>query len=150
MDEIIRILLVEDTKEIAELIDSQVKEQTDIDYEIDWYPQLAQSPDGYYDINIVSDSNGNLEKSVRLLRSSNNRGSIFALSYHTEDVSFLKRLLALKIEWFLDKKNLDVEPLVQSVKKCLKTRNKLECLTQKLKELETVSSFESSSNVCIA
>ncbi len=130
----VRVLMIDDNQRLAVLLREKLsEEQTNLGvaFHVDWRQELE---DAEYDLYVVGTSKST--PVVKEIRKQDELAEIYVVSDH-EDFALLRDLFRLKISGFIDRKNFDILPILETSRK-ITLRAKLKILAEKAKELNAV------------
>jgi len=141
----VRIMMIDDREEFAELFQIKLREaMPDIDFALDWHEDLEEGMVFDHDAYIVDNRINGIAKGVEIveaIKAQHGNAVIFVFSNHG-DYHLLKDLFRLDVEYYVDKKEMDLVPVVTFIKSGLQFREKTECMAAKLDAIAEMAEGE--------
>ena len=129
------ILVIEDQQADFELIKNYLKNAASIDW-----CQNGTLPDSYYDIYLIDNRMAQQLCALEMIdkiRKKDPSATIFIYSGQIDDSHTLKKLMNLGVDGFIDKNNINLEKLENTVSHVNKRKNHINSINERMAEMPT-------------
>lgn len=126
------MLMIDDDAKFYKTLKSHLS--TTVDCSIEWYRELDDKVALEHDVYVVGNHLNGGTRTLEIIKQvlENDPTSMVYVISQNGDYDFLKSLFKAGVSGFLDKNQLDVEPLLKACKKTLRNKKRLTKLSSRL------------------